>query len=94
MNMPEAYIPQDIYATLVTGAVVLVVLWLATFVVRKLIGVALAAALVLGVGWSGVTRLCSRRRKTLSSPMLTSGATGRAMMRSGSGRSVRDRTLA
>ena len=48
MNMPEAYTPQDIYATLVTGAVVLVVLWLATFVVRKSIGVAMAAILVLG----------------------------------------------
>ena len=50
MDMLENYFPQDIYATLVTGVVVLVVLWLATFVVRKLIGVALAAALVLG-GW-------------------------------------------
>ena len=36
MNMPEAYIPQDIYTTLVTGAVVLVVLWLATFVVSEI----------------------------------------------------------
>jgi hypothetical protein len=33
-----------------TGAVVLIVLWLASFVVRKLIGLALAAALVFG-GW-------------------------------------------
>ena len=50
MDMLETYIPQDIYATLVTGVVVLVVLWLATFVVKNLIGVGLAAALVFG-GW-------------------------------------------
>jgi hypothetical protein len=50
MDMLETYIPQNVSATLMTGLVVLVVLWLATFVVKKLIGVALAVALAFG-GW-------------------------------------------
>ncbi len=48
MDTIDAYIPQDIYSMLTTGLVVLVVLWLVTFIVRKLVGVALALALVFG----------------------------------------------
>ena len=43
------YLPEDIYSMLTTGLVVLVVLWLVMFVVRKLVGIALALALVFGV---------------------------------------------
>jgi hypothetical protein len=40
--------PGDLYSFLTIGVVILVVLWLVVFVVRKLIGVALIAALVVG----------------------------------------------
>lgn len=41
-------IETDIYSLIVMGAVALAVLWLVFFVVRKLIGVTLVAALVIG----------------------------------------------
>jgi hypothetical protein len=48
MAVIEANLPDDFYSWLVTGVVILIVLWLVVFVVRKLIGVALIAALVVG----------------------------------------------
>ncbi|MGE7371257.1 hypothetical protein ACQKKX_19655 [Neorhizobium sp. NPDC001467] len=46
--MFETAMPEDIYSFLVMGVVALVVIWLVMFVVRKLIGIALVAALVIG----------------------------------------------
>lgn len=40
--------PEDIYSFLVMAVVALVVIWLVMFVVRKLIGIALVAGLVIG----------------------------------------------
>jgi len=48
MSMIEANLPDDFYSLLVTGAVIVIVIWLAVFIVRKLIGIALIAGLVLG----------------------------------------------
>ncbi len=44
----EAAIGSDLYFFLVMGAAALVVLYLVTFVVRKLIGLALVFALIIG----------------------------------------------
>jgi NhaP-type Na+/H+ or K+/H+ antiporter len=40
--------PQDFYSLLVMAVVAIVAIWLAMFVVRKLIGFALMAALIVG----------------------------------------------
>jgi hypothetical protein len=44
----EANVPVDFYSWLVMGIGLLVVMWLVVFVVRKLIGVALIAVVVVG----------------------------------------------
>ncbi|SFB59349.1 hypothetical protein SAMN03159496_05512 [Rhizobium sp. NFR07] len=48
--MIEANLPDDFYSLLITGAVILAVLWLVVFILRKVVSVALIAALVVG-GW-------------------------------------------
>ncbi|WJH38480.1 hypothetical protein N7E02_07650 (plasmid) [Aliirhizobium terrae] len=48
--MIEANLPDDFYSVLITGAVILAVLWVVVFIIRKLVGGALIAALVVG-GW-------------------------------------------
>lgn len=48
MYISELKIPEDITSMLIAGVVVLVVLWLVMFVVRKLVGIALMAALIIG----------------------------------------------
>lgn len=48
MDTFDAYIPEDIYSLLVMVVVALVAIWLVMFVVRKLIGIAIVAALVIG----------------------------------------------
>lgn len=49
MESFDAYIPEDIYSLLVMVVVALVAIWLVMFVVRKLIGIAIVAGLVIGV---------------------------------------------
>jgi hypothetical protein len=48
METLETYMPEDITSFLVMAVVALIVIWLVMFVVRKLIGIALVAALVIG----------------------------------------------
>jgi hypothetical protein len=49
METLAKYIPEDLYSMLVMGVVAIIVIWLAMFVVRKLIGV----ALVVGLTFAG-----------------------------------------
>lgn len=48
METLETYMSEDLYSMLAMGVVALVVIWLVMFVVRKLIGIALVAGLVIG----------------------------------------------
>ncbi|NTF30762.1 hypothetical protein [Rhizobium skierniewicense] len=48
MEFLEAYIPEDVGSMLVMAVFAVIAIWLVTFVVRKLIGVALLAAVVIG----------------------------------------------
>ncbi|MDP9835429.1 ABC-type bacteriocin/lantibiotic exporter with double-glycine peptidase domain [Neorhizobium huautlense] len=48
MESFDAYIPEDIYSLLVMVVIALVAIWLVMFVVRKLIGIAIIAGLVIG----------------------------------------------
>jgi hypothetical protein len=48
LNVIEANVPVDFYSWLVIGIGLSVVMWLVVFVVRKLIGMALIAVLVVG----------------------------------------------
>ncbi|MBB3946574.1 putative membrane protein [Rhizobium skierniewicense] len=48
MEFLEAYIPEDVGSMLVMAVFAVIAIWLVTFVVRKLIGVALLAAIVIG----------------------------------------------
>ena len=48
METIETYIPEDFYSMLVMAIVAVIAIWLVMFVVRKLIGVALVAALIVG----------------------------------------------
>jgi nicotinamide riboside transporter PnuC len=48
MEILETSIPEDVYSLLVMGVVVVVAIWLVLFVVRKLIGIALLAAIIIG----------------------------------------------
>lgn len=41
--------PGDLLSLIITGVVVVVVIWLVVFVVRKLIGIALLVALAIGL---------------------------------------------
>jgi hypothetical protein len=48
MEILETYLPKDIYSLLVMAVVVVAGIWLVLFLVRKLIGIALLAAIVIG----------------------------------------------
>jgi len=48
MQTLETYIPEDFYSMLVMAIVAVIAIWFVMFVVRKLIGVALVAALIVG----------------------------------------------
>lgn len=59
METFEAYIPDDFYSMLVMAVGVVITIWLVMFVVRKLIGIALVAALIIGgfMIWQNPTML-------------------------------------
>lgn len=48
MEIFEAYIPEDVGSMLVMAVFAVIAIWLVMFVVRKLIGIALLAAVVIG----------------------------------------------
>lgn len=48
MEILEAYIPEDLSSIVVMAVVAVIAIWLVLFVVRKLIGIALLAAVVIG----------------------------------------------
>lgn len=48
MENLEAYIPEDVGSMLVMAVFAVIAIWLVMFVVRKLIGIALLAAVVIG----------------------------------------------
>ncbi len=48
METLTSYMPEDVYSLLLMGAVAFVVIWLAAFIIRRLIGFAILAALVIG----------------------------------------------
>jgi nicotinamide riboside transporter PnuC len=48
METFKIYIPEDFYSIWVMAIVVVIAIWLVMFVVRKLIGVALVSALIIG----------------------------------------------
>jgi hypothetical protein len=59
METFETYIPDDLYSMLVMAVGAVVTIWLVMFVVRKLIGIALVAALIIGgvIVWQNPTVL-------------------------------------
>lgn len=48
MEILEAYIPEDVASMLVMAVFAVIGIWLVMFVVRKLIGIALVAAVIIG----------------------------------------------
>ncbi|KQO83428.1 hypothetical protein [Rhizobium sp. Leaf262] len=48
METLEAYMPEDVYSMVVMGVVAFIVIWLVMFVLRKLIGIAMVAILIIG----------------------------------------------
>jgi hypothetical protein len=61
------YLPEDIASLLVTGVVALIAIWLVMFVVRKIIAVALVAAIIFAgwAVWHDPTLLQSARNSVL-----------------------------
>ena len=55
------YLPDDIYSRLLLGAAVIVAVWFALFIIRKIIGVALVFVVVIGgvMAWHDPTILQS-----------------------------------
>lgn len=48
MDIIENYIPNDVYSLLLTAAAAIVAIWFAFFILRKLIGVAVLAVVLVG----------------------------------------------
>lgn len=48
MDIIENSIPNDVYSLLLTGAAAIVAVWFAFFILRKLIGVAVLAVVLVG----------------------------------------------
>ena len=48
MEILETYMPEDVGSMLVMAVFAVIAIWLVMFVVRKLIGIALLAAVVIG----------------------------------------------
>lgn len=48
MEIFENYIPNDVYSLLLTGAAAIVAVWFAFSILRKLIGVAVLAVVLVG----------------------------------------------
>jgi len=48
METFESYIPDDFYSMLVMAVGAVITIWLVMFVIRKLIGIALVAAVIIG----------------------------------------------
>lgn len=48
MQSFQSYLPEDPYSILMMGVVALIAIWLVMFVVRKLIGIALVTAIIIG----------------------------------------------